>query len=63
MLMLFTISLNKQWINSPRHCVLQFSSVQFSCSVVSDSFDPMDCSMPGLPVHHRILAFTQTHVH
>ena len=25
--------------------------------------DPMDCSTPGLPVHHRPLEFTQTHVH
>ena len=25
--------------------------------------DPMDCSMPGLPVHHQLLEFTQTHVH
>ena len=24
---------------------------------------PMDCSMPGLPVHHQLLEFTQTHVH
>ena len=24
---------------------------------------PIDCSMPGLPVHHQILEFTQTHVH
>ena len=23
----------------------------------------MDCSTPGLPVHHRLLEFTQTHVH
>ena len=23
----------------------------------------MDCSMPGLPVHHQLLKFTQTHVH
>ena len=38
-------------------------SVQFSCSVMSDSFDPMDCSMPGLPVHHQLPEFTQTHVH
>ena len=37
--------------------------VQFSYSVVSDSFDPMNCSMPGLPVHHQLLEFTQTHVH
>ena len=25
--------------------------------------DPMDCSTPGLPAHHRLLEFTQTHVH
>ena len=25
--------------------------------------NPMDCSTPGLPVHHRLLEFTQTHVH
>ena len=41
----------------------QFSLVQFSHSVVSDSFRPMNCSMPGLPVHHQLLEFTQTHVH
>ena len=40
-----------------------YSSVQFSCSVVSDSCDPMNCSTPGLPVHHQLPEFTQTHVH
>jgi len=25
--------------------------------------NPMDCSMPGFPVHHQLLEFTQTHVH
>ena len=25
--------------------------------------DPMDCSMPGLPVHHQLLELAQTHVH
>ena len=39
------------------------SSVQFSRSVVSDSLRPVDCSMPGLPVHHQLPEFTQTHVH
>ena len=39
-----------------------FSSVQFSHSVVSDC-DPMSYSMPGLPVHHQIPEFSQTHVH
>ena len=39
-----------------------FSSVQFNHSVMSDSFDPMNCSMPSL-VHHQLPEFTQTHVH
>ena len=41
---------------------IQFSSVQFSHLVVSDC-DPMNCSMPGLPVHHQLPEPTQTHVH
>ena len=39
------------------------NSVQFSHSVVSDSLWPMNCSTPGLPVHHQLPEFTQTHVH
>ena len=38
-------------------------TVQFSCSVMSDSATPMDCSTPGLPVHHQLSELTQTHVH
>ena len=37
--------------------------VQFSRSVVSDSCDPMNQSTPGLPVHHQLPEFTQTHAH
>ena len=37
-------------------------SVQLSCLVMSNSCDPMDYSMPGLPVHHQLLEFTKTHV-
>ena len=37
----------------------QFSSVAQSCPMLCD---PMDRSMPGLPVHHQLLEFTQTHV-
>ena len=44
-------------------CVSFCCPVQFSCSVVSDSLDPVDCSTPGLPVHHQLPEFTQTHVH
>ena len=38
----------------------QFSSVAQLCPTLCD---PMDCSMPGLPVHHQFPEFTQTHVH
>ena len=39
---------------------LQFSSVTRSCPSLCD---PMNCSTSGLPVHHQLLEFTQTHVH
>ena len=41
--------------------VTLFSSVQ-SLSRVQLCY-PMNCSMPGLPVHHQLPEFTQTHVH
>ena len=49
-----------------KHMVLSLahSSVQFGCSVVSHSLcNPMDCSTPGFPVHHRLPEPTQIHVH
>ena len=41
------------------------SSIFFhiSRSVVSDSCDPMDRSMPGFPVHHQLPELVQTHIH
>ena len=39
---------------------VQFSSVAQSCPTLCD---PMNRSMPGLPVHHQLPEFTQTHVH
>ena len=48
---------------SPGHCdQWQGSASQFSCSVVS-LCNPMNRSMPGLPVHHQLPELTQTHVH
>ena len=38
----------------------QFSSVTQSGPVLCDT---MNCGMPGLPVHHQLPEFTQTHVH
>ena len=39
---------------------VQFSSVAQSCLTLRD---PMNHSMPGLPVHHQLPEFTETHVH
>ena len=36
---------------------VQFSSVAQSCPTLCD---PMNCSTPGLPVHHQLMEFTQT---
>ena len=38
----------------------QFSSVVQSCPTLCH---PVNCSTPGLPVHHQLSEFTQTHVH
>ena len=43
------------WLTS-----VQFSSVTQSCPTLCD---PMNCSTQGLPVHHQLPEFTQTHVH
>ena len=39
---------------------VQFSSVT---QLRPTLCDPVNCSTPGLPVHHQLLEFTQTHVH
>ena len=38
----------------------KFSSVAQSCPTLCQ---PMDCSMPGLPVHHQLPELTEIHVH
>ena len=45
----------------PQSCKesVQFSSVAQLCLTLCN---PMNCSTPGLPVHHQLLEFTQTHV-
>ena len=44
----------------PRSQSVQFTSVTRSCPTLCD---PMNRSTPGLPVHHQLPEFTQTHVH
>ena len=51
------VSCSLSWY--PTHGV-QFSSVAQLCLTLCNS---MDCSTPGLPVHHQLLEVTQTHVH
>ena len=50
------------YINSAiyMYYIFQFSSVAQSCPTLCD---PMNRSTPGLPVHHQLLEFIQTHVH
>ena len=45
---------------NPKYSYLQFRSVAQSCPTLQD---PMNRSTPGLPVHHQLPEFTQTHVH
>ena len=46
--------------------ILYYFTYCFCCSVTKSCptlCDPIDCSTPGLPVHHQHPEFTQTHVH
>ena len=59
------ICLNSSNLHALSICGLKYSSDQIrsvaqSCPTLCD---PMNCSTPGLPVHHQLLDFTQTHVH
>ena len=48
-------------VGEPRsHMLHHFSSVTQLCLTL---WKPIDCSTPGLPVHHQFPEFTQTHVH
>ena len=53
-------ALLKHFISFYTMSTYQIRSVAQSCPT---PFDPMNCSMPGLPVHHQLLEVTQTHVH
>ena len=42
---------------------ISYQSVQLVAQSCLTLCDPTNCSMPGLPVHHQLPEFTQTHVH
>ena len=48
------------WECGEKGILVQFSSVAQSCLTLCD---PMNRSTPGLPVHHQLPEFTQTHIH
>ena len=58
------ISLEKRYrfmLTSDFSAILSlFCAAAQSCPTLCD---PMDCSMPGLPVHHQLPEPTQTHIH
>ena len=51
---------NKHMKKCSTSLINQFSSGTQSCPTLCN---PMNCSTPGLPVHHQLPEFTQTHVH
>ena len=55
-----TLSFKRVKIRYNYCIIVQFSSVAQSCPTLCD---PMNCSTPGLPVHHQLPEFTQTYVH
>ena len=50
----------KRYLLLGRKAMINLSSVAQSCMTLCDS---MECSTPGLPIHHQLPEFTQTHVH
>ena len=56
-------SLNPSPDSNPSFFLLSVSQSVQLLSRVRLVCDPMDCSMPGLPVHHQLLELTQTQVH
>ena len=51
--------MNKPITSTEIEAVIKFSSVTQSCPTPCD---PMDSSTTGIPVHHQLLEFTQTHL-
>ena len=57
---LFKAWYHEFWFHSITFIFLQFSSVTQFCPTLCN---PMDCSMPGFPVHHQLPELAQIHVH
>ena len=55
-----TFPIATQHLHTALLTIVEFSSVAQSCPTLCN---PMNCSTPGLPVHHHLPEFPQTHVH
>ena len=55
-----TLQIAEEKGNRKQERKVQFSSVARSCPTLCD---PMNCSTPGLPVHHQLPESTQAYVH
>ena len=55
-----TAEIRQEVSNQQALSLVQFSSAAQSCLTLCD---PMDCSTPGIPVHHQPMELAQTHVH
>ena len=58
--MIISIDAEKAFDKIQHPFMIQFTSVAQSCPTLCD---PVNRSTPGLPVHHQLLEFTQTHVY
>ena len=51
------------WYQKQQSLVAAATAAAKSLQLYLTLFDPMNCSMPGLPLHHQLPEFTQIHVH
>ena len=49
-------------INHTKEYTINFNNVFYMSQLCPTLCHPMDCSTPGLPVHHQLPEFTQTHI-
>ena len=60
--MVIVLTVSEEYVVNPFYhsLIVPFNSVAQSCLNLCD---PMKCSRPGIPVHHQLPKFTQTHLH
>ena len=60
--MVFVLTVSEEYVLNPFYhsLIVPFNSV---AQLYLNLCDPMECSTPGLPVHHQLPEFIQTHVH